>query len=798
MSPEPNCPCDRHVFPPSLAIAPGLGRLPRQLATFPEWRTALLGALARRPALAGWRARERDDFGLMLLEMWAYVCDAISFYDEVIADECYVRTAQQRPSLRKLVALLGYLPRPAVAATARLAAFADGRQPLSLPVGTAFRSGAFAGSPPQVFELVRPATIHALLNQWRLRQDRPATLGDASSLISTPSLLLEPPSVKTKPGDRLLIIEAAGKHVNTVKALSPYLGQDEATYTRLELQTPMSPIGSTTYAQFRALVPTATGSLWKLGTIGTDPDALGTTQIALDGLYRQIPNGALVLLSKDEDVRWFQVTEATEVMRTVLDSLTSQLKDTNGTVTGSVVSPKISVPVTRLTLDASLNARKSQGSLPDWVAADAPNLTLHYGLIDAGRITVEAFTMLSKTDPLAVLPPHPDPGVPPAGFLLEDRNHDGVEATGTLNFATGVLALDQTVEWTEPLEHPVQLYGNVLTATQGETVTQEQLGIGNAALATQSFTLKKKPLTYLPSPTAGNDQGVASTLEVFVGGVRWSEVPSFFGVAPDAQVYVVRQDDESASTVTFGGGARLPSAAVVTASYRFGAGTASPPAGSIQQLARPVPGLKAVRNPVAAFGGADAESGEQIAVYAPRSALLLGRAVSIQDLEAAAATVGGVRAVSAEWRWNVERQRPVVQIYYIGPTPLGATVSQKLRGLTDPTTPIAVDPAAPLPRTLALQIEIDPRHLEATVLAAVRVALLSPETGILAAERIGIGRALFRSRIFATVLAVAGALAVRGLLLDGADFPDYGITPGAGKYFDFEQSGLVLNGKSDA
>ena len=44
----------------------------------------------------------------MLLEMWAYVSDVLGFYDERIANETYLRTAHRRPSLRRLVELLGY------------------------------------------------------------------------------------------------------------------------------------------------------------------------------------------------------------------------------------------------------------------------------------------------------------------------------------------------------------------------------------------------------------------------------------------------------------------------------------------------------------------------------------------------------------------------------------------------------------------------------------------------------------------------------------------------------------------
>ena len=67
---------------------------------------------------------------------------------------------------------------------------------------------------------------------------------------------------------------------------------------------------------------------------------------------------------------------------------------------------------------------------------------------------------------------------------------------------------------------------------------------------------------------------------------------------------------------------------------------------------------------------------------------------------------------------------------------------------------------------------------------------------MLAPKQVGIGLALFQSRIFDAVLAVPGAIAVHGLLLNGAAFTDYGMDPGPGNFFDFENGGLVLNGKA--
>ena len=148
------CLCDQFVHPSPLNIGAGLSKLPRQIATFHEFRRALLkdikaeqveiidsnNTLVKIIPLADWRARDKDDLGIMLLEMWAYICDSLSFYDEVLANEAYLRTSFLRPNLRKLIALLGYLPRPAVGSVVELAAIADGRLQLKLPVGTASRT----------------------------------------------------------------------------------------------------------------------------------------------------------------------------------------------------------------------------------------------------------------------------------------------------------------------------------------------------------------------------------------------------------------------------------------------------------------------------------------------------------------------------------------------------------------------------------------------------------------------------------------------------------------------------------
>jgi len=106
------------------------------------------------------------------------------------------------------------------------------------------------------------------------------------------------------------------------------------------------------------------------------------------------------------------------------------------------------------------------------------------------------------------------------------------------------------------------------------TVTGEVLGSGDASAANQSFKLKKKTLTHEASSTINKELWVASTLEVYVNGILWKEVPTFLGIGPSEQVFIVRQNDEGEATITFGDGrrgARLPTGTDnVVANYRYG------------------------------------------------------------------------------------------------------------------------------------------------------------------------------------------------------------------------------------
>ena len=71
--------------------------------------------------LADLTTREASDSAIALLDAWATVADVLTFYQERIADEGYLRTATERRSVLGLARLVGYALRPGVASTAYLA-----------------------------------------------------------------------------------------------------------------------------------------------------------------------------------------------------------------------------------------------------------------------------------------------------------------------------------------------------------------------------------------------------------------------------------------------------------------------------------------------------------------------------------------------------------------------------------------------------------------------------------------------------------------------------------------------------
>lgn len=67
-----------------------------------------------------WTSRDANDFGIIMLEMFAYMGDLMSFYIDRMANEAYIGTATQRDSVLSIAALLGYSVTQGTPATVEL------------------------------------------------------------------------------------------------------------------------------------------------------------------------------------------------------------------------------------------------------------------------------------------------------------------------------------------------------------------------------------------------------------------------------------------------------------------------------------------------------------------------------------------------------------------------------------------------------------------------------------------------------------------------------------------------------
>lgn len=822
------CPCDDLPVGCQPDIPAGLSALPRQPAGFAEYRLDMLGDIPRYAALSRWRAREGDDTGIMLLEMWAYVLDVVGFYDERISNESYLRTAVRRASLRKLVGLIGYLPRPALGASVILAAIADGNQPVTLPPRTGFRSDAFDTEAPQIFETEIEQVIAPLRNEWPLAPVRELLPGPSLMFIAGQAQIdaEQMLAVRWQKSGQPFVWAGRVTSVTTIDAL------DGDTYFEVTLDPALTLDPSVPLADFEFLLPTASASLH---VAPTSSSTLGFTAIPIafevnpglasanatlqsasiiagtefglsatpeSGLndFESIPGSsvanATTTLLLDTVYPEFGVEQEVIVQRGAslhAARVTAVARD-DVAVSGLEDSPLL--PVTAITLSPALPA--------GWSNVPA-QLIVHFRMTAVGTPTRIAKIHLTVADFAApgiaidgIVEPLTEGDGTGGELLLLDALDNGAHVSGGADIdATGaglVYATQDTTPFSPSLRTPVTAYGNLVLANRGESVFNEVLGSGDAALALQSFTLTNSPLTYFNDLALPD--GRRSTLEARVNGLVWQEVASFFGCGPEDQVYIVRHNDDNETDVTFGDGvrgARLPTGVEnVTATYRFGGGAAKPPPGGIGQLARPVAGLRRAFNPVAASGGADADQPEDIRRNAPVTALLLGRAVSTQDFAALAREFGGVVNAHVEWAWDERCQGAVVKVWFISD---GGDISDDLRafliGQADPTTPLAAVEAVAVPTNLTIELEVEPRFSHELIGQAAHAALTDPLEGLLALVNVPIGQALFRSRIFAVLLSIDGVQSVRTLTLDGQPAPA-AITTDEGAYRDYVD-GLVIH-----
>jgi len=343
----------------------------------------------------------------------------------------------------------------------------------------------------------------------------------------------------------------------------------------------------------------------------------------------------------------------------------------------------------------------------------------------------------------------------------------------------------------------VTVNANVAPASHGETSTLlEVVGSGDASVASQTFPLRRKPLTALRTL---EDPGYRFEVEVRVrtsspysamalsaqsrpqaaedSSVAWTQVADLGRSKPTDSHFMVQQLDGGGAALVFGDGVygrRLPSGQEnVLALYRTGGGEGGNVAADRLTLAlRRPPGVKKVTNPVPATGGLDAEQLVEGREIGPIGIRALGRVISRRDLETFVRAQQGVAKVRLDELMRGGRPLLHFSIASVddaaAATGAGVGVAQAadLRTLQRSfdaagvqARAIAFSAYTPRGFNLAARVAIAPGFDEAAVLAAARAALAEA----FGFQNRGLAAAVHAAELVSCLQAVAG---VEGVVLD--------------------------------
>jgi hypothetical protein len=868
---------------------PGQSAIAYRTGTWATFKDSMLARLSSSdyPALQGLKTRDDDDFSIALLDASAVVLDILTFYQERLANESYLRTATQLYSLTQLCQLIGYQPSPGVSASVYLAfnlSAAPGlptnpnTTAITIPAGTTVQSVPSQGQKPQAFQTSADIVGKPDWNALPVHTGTPWLPESGQT-----SVYLDGTATQLQPGDAFLIVgdERVGHPGNynwDVRLVSTV--QPDAVNQRT-LVTWLEPLGSASegpakkHPKFYALRQRATlygynaisplmlskqtlktlkgeklpGSTetvvdtsvfssldWVFGWDVVNQVRLGNEKLVdLDSVYGKItPGGWLALINPDSDttrtpagyISLYQIKSVTtttrseygmsaKITRLATDSSYLLALYYSMTRVTSALAQSEELAVGEQPLDHPLYGTllDLEGVRDDLVGITAVAITgksqkmtvnagakLEFDPYDkSGSVTLNPGDLLTVLQPPNVF--HKDGSIPSwatSNSQITLVVADASGRSGTVTAALSEFTLSLTAK-TDPVVQEFALIASIATvaatkttpawtrivlentllncydrtattvnanvgiATAGSSVT-ELLGNGSAATPNQSFTLKQSPLTYVQAATPS---GSLSSLDVKANGASWTEVPTLYNQPPTAQVYETTNLAGGSALVQFGDGvegATLPTGQNnIIANYRVGIGSAgNVAAGSITTLVdRPV-GVNGVNNPMAATGGQDAQSIEDIRINAPQTVLTLGRAVSITDYKNFAATFAGIAKAYAIWIPNGVNRGVFVTIAATGGvqlSPGNLTLSNLTSALLDygnPHVNVQVQSFYETLFGLNADIAYDPKYDAKAVEAAVLTLLTS--TYSFASRTFGQG--VSSDEIDALIQGVPGVLAV--------------------------------------
>lgn len=808
-----DCGCceDASLDPTSVENPAGRSALSYRIGTQPTFLARMLTRLTTQELPDGDHAgdrplrslttRELSDPTIALLDAFACVADVLTFYQERIANECFLGTATERRSILELATMVGYELDPGVAARAWLAFTLDDApsSPETVTIRTELPVMSVPGPDevPQIFETVEERTLRVAWNALEAATTLPQTFTSARSVV-----WLSGTATNLRVGDRLLFCNAGwapglGTNEQEVRTVSEVRAYPGLQLTRVVLSSALSAgLDADDDVEVFVLRKSsrlygATAQPWMMLDQDTrdriDPATSSSALTEWPAItdFAAVSSHTSLHLEREQDglapgnrfvVLWRTTGGTTgvhvgEVSGTAVESqsdLGYAATVTKVSFTSSALGPLSLELRSLLFLFGAEELALGEEPLTDAdgellpvtsadLTADGLRLDGEWDELEVGRKVHLTATGTDGETTLSML------------LTLEGVEVDGDSGTTTVTFEE---ELPADVEYDRAT---VRVNANVVLATHGETVVREVLGSGDGKIPNQSFVLKKANHTWVPDTST---DGRAPTFSVEVNGVEWTRVDSLYAQDAAATVYTLRTDDDAVTTVTFGDGeygARLPTGTEnVIAKYRAGIGLdGEVPATKLMLLKKRPLGVRSVTNPEDAWGAEDPETMEDARAAIPATTRALERVVSVQDFEDYARTYPGIGKALASRLWDGERE--VVHLTVAaasGDEPDADQVAQleaSLRAAGDPTVRgIEVQ---------AYEVVYFATWLDITVSGDAEEVLTAVEEALLAAfdfEERSFGQAVLAAELLAVAHSVAGvtSVVVRELATLPDDDPD--------------------------
>ncbi|MBB4842911.1 hypothetical protein HNP55_001426 [Paucibacter oligotrophus] len=804
--------------PQPIANRSGLATLRYRVGDYGQFKASLLSQLSSSQfaPLAGLKSRDSDDFTVALIDAFACSAEVLSFYQERIAHESWLRTATERLSLQEMGKLIAYTLKPGVAAETQLA-FALETPPapppnlppepgnfvtgvpaaLTLASGLKVQSLAGPGEQAQTFETVE--TLAEARPEWNAM--RPWLSETVSPQRYDTETYVSGLRNNLKPGDALLFVGAEflsnpNSNAWDLRFLDAVDLQTEQDRTRLRwrrglgsINPPANPAArpslfvlrrrSAVYGHnapswlamplsYRDNYPggldgSTRASEWPHYTLSPAGATASGGHVDLEGLAAEVVNGSYAVLAKGGFNYAAEPAPAGSYL---------ELYKVLNVAEVSRAEFGLSGKVSRLLLQGANYFDQFQDQVRgSTVFAQSEALQLAPYPVDTAvsgaRIPVQAAAN----------------GLLPGRRLLlrGQRVSDGASVCYPLTLVAAHAVDTQRCELEVSPALPAALrresvvvWGNVALASHGESVA-ELLGSGQGAQRFQRFELKQAPLCYR---AADQELGVAAQLSLQVGELIWQERPSLFDAGPKDHVYCLTVDEQGKRYALFGDGihgARLPSGVNnIRASYRKGLGAAGNVRAETltQLLSRPL-GLKSVANPLAAEGGTEPEAAETARQNMPLATRTLGRVVSLQDYEDFARAFSGI--AKAQARVLQRGQQRFICLSLAAPggaaitaaSPVWQHLQAALLRSGDPLVQLQLLGAQLSHFRVGLRVKVESDRVPAEVLAAVEAELRARY----AFETRELGQPVQQSELIQRVQAVPGVRAVELRRLYGGSQP---------------------------